>query len=174
VSYTCPHCAHFARDGDAALQFSYVGSGRVQLEVRHFVRDVVDLTAAMLTNCGAPAKFPRNHAAFMLGQEKWLPKAASATQAQQQRWFTGAPAARHRAIASDLGFYEIMSSRGYTRTQVDACLADSAMSQRLVDNTVKDAKALDIKGTPSFAINGVLLDGVHDWQSLQPRLDAKF
>src|SRR5690606_21768616 len=60
VSYTCPHCAAFAREGEPPLQLAYVAPGSVSLEVRHLIRDPVDLAAAMLTNCGPASKFPQN------------------------------------------------------------------------------------------------------------------
>ena len=72
VSYTCPHCGRFAQEGAGPIEL-YVGSGKVRIDVRHVVRDPVDLTAAMAANCGAADKFARNHAALMLSQPKWLP-----------------------------------------------------------------------------------------------------
>lgn len=174
VSYTCPHCANFARDGDGALQLVYIGSGKTSVEVRHVVRNPVDLTAAVLANCGPAAKFPRNHAAFMLAQDKWLPIAAGATAGQQKRWYTGDGTSRRKAIAGDLGFYEIMLGRGYRRTEIDRCLSDEAAATRIAEVSVRDAKKWGISGTPSFAINGTLLAGTHDWRMLQPQLDARF
>lgn len=174
VSYTCPHCAHFAQDGDGALQLAYVAPGKVSVEVRHVVRDAIDLTAAMLTNCGPVAKFPRNHAAFMLSQKDWIPVAINATKAQQQRWYSGPDAARRRAIASDFGFYDIMARRGYERTEVDRCLADEATAKSMAATSAADTAKWDIPGTPSFAINGVLLSGTHDWSMLQPQIAARF
>lgn len=174
VSYTCPHCAQFARAGESALQLAYIGPGRVRLEIRHVVRDPVDLTAAMLARCGPADKFPRNHAAFMYAQDKWLAKAAAATKGQQQRWFTGNGPARRRAIANDLGFYEIMSGRGYGRTDVDKCLSDEAAARKIAETSARDAETWKVAGTPSFAINGTLLAGTHDWRVLQPQLDARF
>ena len=174
VSYTCDHCARFARDGDGALQLAYVGPGKVSREVRHIVRDPVDLTAAVLANCGAPAKFARNHAAFMLSQAKWMSTAAKTSKSQQQRWFAGDGTSRRRAIASDLGFYAIMAGRGYNRTAVDRCLSDEAAAKRIAETSASDAEKWNISGTPSFAIDGNLLAGTHDWRTLQPQLDARF
>lgn len=171
VSYTCPHCAAFARSGDNALELAYVGPGRVQLEVRNFVRDPVDLTAAMLANCGPASKFPQNHKAFMSRQASWLPTLANRTPAQVQRWTTGDYAARRRAMATDFGFYTIMESRGYTRAEANRCLADNALAARLSEGTRADANT-GVTGTPSFAVNGRLLAGVHDWTALAPVIDA--
>lgn len=174
VSYTCPHCGHFARDGDGALQLAYVGSGKVQVTVHNFVRDAVDLTAALLANCGPAAKFKQNHMMFMLRQPEWLEKAQGATEAQQKRWYSGALPARMRAVASDLGFYDMMESRGYARVETDRCLADKAMASKLVDGTKAAIDKYNIPGTPSFVLDGNLLAGTYTWEVLQPQLDARF
>lgn len=170
VSYTCPHCGDFARTGDEALKIAYISPGKLRLEIRHIVRDPVDLTAALLTWCGEPAKFPRNHAAIMHAQPRWLSVAQSATAAQRNRWSTGDLPSRTRAIASDLGFYAIMEPRGYSRAALDRCLADTAMAKRLADNSQRDATRFDVAGTPSFALDGKLMPGVHSWDDLQRRL----
>ena len=174
VSYTCPHCGEFARGGEGALQLAYIGPGKVSFEVRHMVRDPVDLTATMLARCGPAAKFPRNHAAFMYAQNTWLAAAAKATKGQQQRWSTGDGGTRRRAIANDLGFYKIMEGRGYRRTEVDACLTDDAAARSIAETSARDAEAWKISGTPSFVINRTLLAGTHDWRTLQPQLEARF
>ena len=173
VSYTCPHCAHFAHDGDGALQLAYIGPGKVSVEVRHIVRDPADLTATLLANCGTKDKFAQNHAAFMLRQDDWLPVYRNAPQGQLQAWSAGG-AAQRRSIASKLGFYQIMEQRGYRRTEVDTCLADEAEAQRFEALTEKNFDEFMIGGTPSFAIDGVTLAGTHDWSMLQPQLDARF
>lgn len=174
VSYTCDHCARFAREGDGALQLAYIGPGKVSLEVRHVVRDPVDLTAAVLANCGPAAKFPRNHAAFMLSHDKWMDTAAKTSKSQQNRWYTGTGTSRRKAVASDLGFYTIMAGRGYNRTDVDRCLSDEGAATRIAENSVRDAEKWNVSGTPSFAIDGVLLAGTHNWRMLHSQLDARF
>ncbi|MFC4256073.1 thioredoxin domain-containing protein [Altererythrobacter xixiisoli] len=173
VSYTCPHCATFSRQADDAIKLAYVTPGRLKLEIRHLLRDPIDLTAAMLTNCGDTAKFARNHHAFMLAHPEWMAKATAATRAQKQRWSTGEEAARRRAIASDLGFYPIMEQRGYSRIQADACLADETMAESLADISKRDWQIPGMEGTPSFAINGQLLPQIHSWAGLQPALQAR-
>jgi protein-disulfide isomerase len=172
VSYTCSHCGHFAQEGSSAVDV-YVATGKVRLEVRHVVRDPVDLTAAMIANCGPAEKFPRNHATLMLSQPKWLPVMLKATAGQKARWYNGDPAARRRAIANDLDFYGVMEGRGYDRITIDRCLADNALAQRLAEQTAADEKKWNIPGTPTFAINGDVLTGVYTWGLLRPFLDAR-
>lgn len=172
VSYTCPHCGTFAREGGSALDV-YVATGKVQVDVRHVVRDPIDLTAAMLANCGPAAKFPRNHAALFLAQPRWLPVAERATAGQQSRWYNGSGPARRRAIAADLKFYDIMIGRGYERIALDRCLADETLAKRLADQSAADGEKWNVRGTPSFAIDGTVLTGTSTWRLLQPQIDAR-
>ena len=172
VSYTCPHCAEFELEADAGLKLKYIRSGKVSVEIRHFVRDPVDLTVAMLTNCGPKEKFPLNHSAFMRRQSGWIGTLASSSKAQQARWSNGTLPVRARAIASDFKFYQIMQSRGYDRVAVDRCLADVGMAQRLAAGT-EAASKLGVDHTPSFALDGALLFGTGGWDLLQPQIEAR-
>ena len=172
ISYTCSHCADFDREASDRLRIYGVAQGKLSVEVRHLVRDPIDMTVAMLTNCGAPAKFFANHTAFLRSQSRWLAAANSASPAQRARWTSGTARSRFQAIASDFGFYQIMASRGYDRMAVERCLADTAMAQKLADQT-SEAARLGVTGTPSFLLNGELLAGTHDWQGLKPQLDAR-
>jgi protein-disulfide isomerase len=172
VSYTCPHCAEFEVQADGPLRLGYIASGKVSSELRHFLRDPVDLTAALLTNCGPKDRFFLNHAALMRSQKVWMPKVAAASTAQRTRWSSGTLSARARAVASDLKFYEIMAGRGYDRPSVDRCLGDVAMAQRLAKQTEEGDK-LGVHGTPSFMLDGMMLIATHDWALLRPQLDAR-
>ena len=78
-----------------------------------------------------------------------------------------------RSIARDFGFYAIMQSRGYTAPQIDKCLADEALARRLAASTEEAGTKLFVTGTPSFAIDGVVLAGTHTWDALRPQLDAR-
>jgi protein-disulfide isomerase len=172
ISYTCSHCADFDREATDRMRAFMVQPGKLSIEVRHLVRDPIDMTVAMLTNCGAPAKFFLNHSAFLRSQAGWIAAANRSTPAQRQRWNTGSNVARFRAIASDFKFYTIMASRGYDRRTVDRCLTDDAMTQKLVAQT-QGATQLGIEGTPSFLLNGELLAGTHNWAGLKLQLEAR-
>ena len=171
VSYTCPHCAEFTREADDRLKLAYIMPGNLNLEVRHLIRDPVDLTAVMLVNCGPSSKFAQNHANFMLQQSRWIAPMASVTPAQRQRWTTGDGATRRRAIANDFGFYRMMEARGYNRPELDRCLSDEAAATRFAEQSQKDWDRPGIDATPSFSINGVVLPGTHTWDALQQQLN---
>lgn len=170
MSYTCSHCAEFARTGDPAIKLFLVPRGEVSFEIRHLIRDQIDFTATLLTHCGETAKFAGNHAAMIGKQASWIEAGRKTTAAQRTRWSFGANAARRRAIASDLGFYPIMEARGYSRSALDRCLADETKAAALAQTSDRDVTALNLQATPSFVLNGALLDGVHDWNALKPVL----
>lgn len=171
VSYTCPHCGMFAIQGEPALKLAYISPGHIKLEIHSTIRNVVDLVATMLVQCGPQDRFLQNHAMFMARQSIWLTKAQKATPAQTALWGQG-NAAGFRAMASALGYYDMMEQHGYTRVDVDKCLVDNAKLQKIITNTRADATEYGIQGTPSFAINGKLLDGVHDWRQLERALNT--
>ena len=171
LSYTCPDCATFDVQSGAALQISYVASGKVAIEVRHLVRGPVDQVAAMLADCGPPEKFALNHSALLRSQDRWRTMLNRAGPAQKQRWSTGTLLARGRAVADDMGFYKIMESRGIDRSATDACLGDATLANRIGEQS-KAGYALGIKTVPSFLINGTLLETAHSWAELRPQIDA--
>jgi len=171
VSYSCSHCADFEKQSDAPLRAGYIQSGKVSVEVRHVIRNPVDLAAALTTECGDPGRFFERHRAMMLSQASWMGTAQATTPAQQQRWMSGDLGSRMRAIASDLDFYKLMEPRGLARAQLDRCLSDEAHATSIVETSQAQGARFSIPGTPSFVVNGRLLDGVHTWSQLQQALD---
>ena len=173
VSYTCPHCADFTVQGEAPLQLAYIGPGKMKFEMRSFIRNDVDLAASMLVQCGDNSKFLQNHTMFMTKQSTWLGEARKASDAQLAQWLNGSASGR-QSMASALGFYKMMETRGYGRPELDKCLSDQALADRLSSNTQKDMTDFGVRGTPSFVVNGKLLDHVHGWQPLEQHLNTLY
>lgn len=172
VSYTCPHCAHFEQQSEVAIRLGYVQPGKVSVEVRNYVRDAVDLAAALLTNCGPPQGFFLRHTAFLRSQDRWIATLTNAGERQRQRWSTPDFKTRMRYVASDFGFYALAASRGIDRPTADRCLADEAKARQLAAMSA-EGDNLGVTGTPSFLINGLLLAGTHDWRTLEFQLQAR-
>jgi protein-disulfide isomerase len=169
ISYTCPHCAHFSIEADAPLTLGFIGTGKGSVEVRPYFRNPIDIAAALLATCGAPTKFHGNHGAILRAQEKWL---RNPTQGEIARWSNPDFTTRMRAIAADLGLYPLMEARGYARPELDRCLANKTLAERMANQNQSDSQIYQIKGTPSFLVNGELQEGVHDWAGLRPKLQA--
>lgn len=173
ISYTCPHCSEFEEQADAPLRIGMVAKGIGSIEVRPFIRNNVDLTAALLTECGDPSMFFMNNAIFLRQQKSWITPMYNPSPNDLARWNSSDFAARNRHIAQDFGFYQIMSDRGYDRVQVDRCLSDEAKGKRLMDETEAYTTDPGVQGTPSFMIDGILLAGTYSWDTLQPQIDAR-
>ncbi len=173
ISYTCSHCAHFEAESDGQLRIGFIAPGKGSLEVRSFLRDPVDLTVALLTHCGPPAKFFGTHAAFLRTQAKWLAPATALTEGQRKRWSDPDFKVRTRAIASDLKLYDIMARRGFNRGMVDTCLADQGLADRLAKHTKEAVDKDFVTGTPSFLLNGLPLAGTSNWETLKPQVEAR-
>ena len=167
VSYTCPHCAAFEKEGADTVLLMLVRPGKVTLEVRPFLRNIIDVAATLMVNCGAPSRFQGNHAAVMRNQEKWL---VQPSDAQVQRWNSGDLPTRLRAVASDMQLYPLLEARGYARADLDRCLANEAMVKAIAAEN-QAATAAGVNGTPSFLIDGKLQDA-HSWDGLKPLLEA--
>jgi protein-disulfide isomerase len=172
VSYTCSHCADFHHEADAKLRLGYVPQGKVSVTVVQVLRNPIDLTIAMLTNCGDPKTFFTRHNGFMATQDKWLGKYEGFTPAQTARWTSGPVPTRLRAIASDFDFYTTMAHWSYSRSAVDKCLGDAAVLKRVTAQT-EAASAKGVDSTPSFAINGEVVADTHEWKLLVQQIDAK-
>jgi len=166
VSYTCPHCAHFEQESEAELKYVYVLEGLANVEIRHLIRNPIDVAAVLVTECGATENFFNNHRAMLFTQDEWLARAQEVSTAQQARWNSGTISSRMRAIGNDLDFHEIMESRGYSYSDVDNCLGDAERAIAIVEASAANSAEYNVPGTPSFVLNGTLLDGVHDWPTL--------
>lgn len=168
ISYTCSHCADFEAASHSQLSLGFIGIGKGSVEYRGFIRNSIDVAASLVVRCGAPSKFRANHALMLRQQKKWF---RAPTQAEEQRWSSPDFETAMRAIARDLGFYALMEPRGYTRQQIDTCLADKQAASRLAGQTRTAMDVEGVRGTPSFVLNGTLLDQ-HDWAGIRPALMA--
>ena len=169
MSYTCPHCAHFAAEADAALSDGLVRQGKVAVEVRPFIRNGIDLVATLLATCGSKDRFFGNHKAILDGQATWLIEPTDPN--YKSRWENPDFGLRAKAVAQDLGLYKLMQDRNYTAAELDACLADEARGMGFITVTERDATQLGVNATPSFLINGKLQEA-HSWPELQVGLEA--
>ena len=170
-SYTCSHCMHFAAEADPVLVRDYIATGRVSFEIRHLVRDPVDLAMAVAANCGASSGFVRRHDALMAAQPAIIARVQALPQSTTDVWNSGTPTARIAHVANDSGVTAWMRSHGLSVAQSNACLTSVGLQQQLVAMTNQAVDA-GVTGTPTFAINGTIVADVHSWDRLRPAIDA--
>ena len=169
ASYTCSHCAAFAGESAADLTGRMIRSGSTSLELRHLIRDQVDLAAAMVARCTGPARFFRTSEAIFAQQPRWLPRAIEYQTANAARLAMFPAPARLRALADGAGLSALGRGAGLSDAALDACFADQAEVDRILAIT---AGARDVAGTPTFFINGKLVAG-NNWATLAPALRAQ-
>ncbi len=169
-SLTCDHCAAFDRDGGKVLVDDYVKKGLVSWEFRNFVRDPFDLTAALLARCGGEAGFFGLTRDLFASQGEWIGKLQAADAAQVEALQTMPPAQQFSTIADLSGLKKYVSTRGVTQAKAEQSLANEAETDQLVKMNKDAVTTYNVPGTPSFLINGSLVESAHSWEALEPKI----
>ena len=170
-SLTCPHCAEFATESGEELRTSFVDSGKVSFEFRNFVRDPIDLTAALLTHCGTPESFfALTHEVFA-NQQSFFQKVQGTGEAAYTKAMALPGNQRFAELARITGLTDLFAARGIPRNQGETCLANTASADALAKATDQQGKEFNIEGTPTFLINGQKAETV-GWKELKARLQA--
>lgn len=170
-SMTCPHCAEFEETGVTPLVNNYVKSGQVSYEFRNYVRDGFDVAASLIARCNAEKGFFPLTSALYRDQSNWIAKVQAAPQQQLEALQSLPPNRQFLEMAKIAGFQQWATARGVPEAKSAQCLTDENAVNRLVQMT-SDATTQfpTLPGTPSFAINGKLLENTAAWQQLEPQL----
>ena len=170
-SLTCPHCREFDETGVAPLMNTYVKSGQVSYEFRNYVRDAFDLAATLVSRCnGAKGYFPLTRALFK-DQQVWVGNVQKTPPAQLEQMQGMPPNQLPLQAAKFAGLLDWAAPRGLAQAKSTQCLTDTAEIDRLVAMTAQATTDFpEFKGTPSFVINGKMLDDTATWDALEPQL----
>jgi protein-disulfide isomerase len=168
-SMSCSHCAAFATEGEPTLVEKYVKSGLVSYEFRNYVRDSLDLAASLLTRCGGPETFfPLTQQVFGAQPDFFAKLTPEAQQPIQQL-----PKEQQvAAIGRIAGVDQFVRMRGLPESKIQACLSDQGEAGKLVERTAAWTQQYNIPGTPTFLINGKVVENSADWKTLEPSLQA--
>jgi protein-disulfide isomerase len=145
---------------------AYVRRGTVSYEYRSYVLNQLDMAAALLARCAGPGFF-RVAETLYATQPEWMGRAAAIGEAEAARLQTLPPAARFQRIADVAGLPRVAAVRGgVTPVRARACLASKPGLDRLMQ-IERDASAAGVTGTPTFFINGQVLD-TNIWAGVEP------
>ncbi len=172
-SLTCPHCREFDEKGVPTLIGTYIKSGQVNWEFRNYVRDSFDIAATLIARCNGPTSFFPLARALYKDQSVWVGKIQAAPQAQLEAMQNLPPSQQFVQEAQLAGLQQWAALRGIPEAKANQCLTDSGSVDRLVQ-MASDATTQypDFPGTPTFILNGKMLDKTATWEALEPQLKA--
>jgi len=172
-SMSCPHCQVFDATGTTPLIDQYVKTGKVSFEFRNFIRDPFDLAAAMVARCNGAKSFFSLTRGLFKDQPKWLDRAQSAPQDQLEKLGTLKPDQVALQAAKLAGFQQWAAAHGLPPARTNVCLTNANEAKMLVEMRGKAIeKYPDFPGTPTFTLNGNMLEKTVTWDDLQPKLRA--
>jgi protein-disulfide isomerase len=173
-SMTCPHCRAFDGAGGDPLIRNYVKTGKVSYEFRNYVRDPYDLSAALIARCGGAKRFFSLTRGLFKDQEVWIAKAQSAPPERIEAMKDLPPNRLFLETARLAGLQAWAAARGVPAARSNQCLSDKVEIDRLVEmNKATTDQYPDFAGTPTFLVNGKLLENTVTWDALEPKLRAE-
>jgi protein-disulfide isomerase len=132
-SFTCPHCAAFAREVYPEVKAKLIDTGKLLYVFREFPRDKLDLAAAMVARSLPPARYEPFVMALFATQAHW-----AFTQTSDPR----DELAKMAALA------------GMPRDVFDRVTADQQLQQELLDARTEAEQKYNVDSTPTFIVNG--------------------
>ena len=131
ASLTCPHCAHFSTTTFPNIKSELIDAGKVRWVYRDLPLDHRALLGALLAHCVPKEQYFATIDVLFATQDDW------------------AEAADVNAALAQIG-----GTAGLDRPTVDKCLADKAMTARIIARMKDGTQKYDIKATPTFIIDG--------------------
>lgn len=165
-SLTCPHCRAFAQEGTPKLIAGYVRTGKVSYEYRNYILNGVDVTASLLARCAGPGGFFPMAETLYATQPQWIDRIVKMPQAQKDALKALPEGQRLVRLGEIGGLIQVAARFGVAPARSRSCLANPAGLDRLGKMT-QAATALGVTGTPTFFLNGGMLD-VNEWAAVEP------
>lgn len=131
ASLTCPHCANFHADTLPKLEKEWIETGKAKLIYRDYPLDRYAASASMIARCAPSDKYFTFVNAFF---------------AQQKTWSRAEDPVKVLTQLAGLG--------GMSKDDVDACLANEALQDGILQMRLEGQMEYDISSTPSFVIDG--------------------
>ena len=148
ASATCPHCAEFHMDVLPEIKKTYIDTGKVKLVFREYPLDQRALAVFMLTRCVPEDKYFATMDLVFRRQKSW----------------TGENAKEE--------LLKIMKMSGMSETEFDACLKREDLAKAIFETGKRAREEFGVTGTPTFFVNGKLVDGHKDASEVSAAIEA--
>ena len=138
ASLSCSHCASFHNNTLDDLIKEYVDTGKARIVFRDFPFNYPALLGSMVLRCiPEDARYDYMNALFQL-QPKWVVR-ENAKSTQE--------------------LYKIMQSGGMTKEEFETCTNNVELENTILQALIAAQNEFNIQSTPSFLINGNLVEG---------------
>jgi protein-disulfide isomerase len=137
-SLSCGHCANFHNNTLDNIKTEYVDTGKVQFVFRDFPFNYPALLGSMMLRCiPNDVRYDYMNGLFKL-QKTWVTNDNATTTAE---------------------LFKIMQSGGMTKDEFDNCIKNTELENQILQGVMAAQTEFNIKSTPSFIINGILVEG---------------
>jgi protein-disulfide isomerase len=139
ASLTCPHCAAFEKEILPKIKTEWIDTGKAKLVFRDFPLDGSALKAAIVARCAPPERFYGFIGVLFAQQGSW-------------------------GISPDPipGITRIAKLGGMSEDQVQACLKDDALQNKILAGRLAGEQQYLVESTPTFFINGKKVVGAKE------------
>ena len=150
ASMTCPHCAAFNEQVFPKIKSEYIDTGKVRYIFREFPLDIKAAAGSMLSRCIAKDDAPKYFAVtdmLFRQQNDWVLKNTTET------------------------LTRIGKQAGLTQQQVEACLKDQALLDKIAADQKYASDVLKVDSTPTFFINGEKIKGEASFEEFAKKIN---
>ncbi|MEW6148479.1 MAG: DsbA family protein [Bradyrhizobium sp.] len=150
ASMTCPHCATFNEQVFPKIKKEYIDTGKVRYIFREFPLDIKAAAGSMLSRCIANGDAPKYFAVtdmLFRQQNDWVMKNTTET------------------------LTRIGKQAGLTQQQVEACLKDQALLDKIAADQKYASDVLKVDSTPTFFINGEKIKGETSFEEFAKKIN---
>tara|TARA_Y100001970_G_scaffold110481_1_gene138002 strand:- start:15190 stop:15807 length:618 start_codon:yes stop_codon:yes gene_type:complete len=138
ASMSCSHCANFHVNKLDTIKKEYIDTGKVQFVFRDFPFNFPALLGSMIMRCTPnDVRYEYMNALYKL-RKSWV--------------------LRENAKSKE-ELYKIMQSGGMTKEEFEACISNTELENKILQGIIDAQKEFNISTTPSFIINGNLIQG---------------
>ena len=151
-SLTCPHCADFHGKVYKKLEKEYISVGRVEFEHYAFPLDLAALNAEKIFQCTADSQTNVN---FLTELYK-----------RQNEWAVGS----NIEIINE-SIKKIGKEFNLTEVQMNKCLANKDLEDKILNQRIEAQKNYKIKSTPTIYLNKKKYEGKRDYKSFKKAIE---
>ena len=138
ASMSCSHCAYFHTNTLPELKTEFIDTGKVRMVFRDYPFNYPALLGSMMMRCiPGDVRYDYMNALYQL-QPNWVNRDPKITKKE---------------------LYKIMQSGGMTKDEFDTCYGDIDNENLILEGVMAAQKDFNVKSTPSFVVNGNLVEG---------------